>query len=171
MDGDGDGLIAFVEFQRGMLTCEWKSVLGAFTLHRLFFGYVQDETWENQLWVPVIGWHANGAPFAWSSEDNITERIKESICCPINYPGRHWQYVNDWHIDQQIGGGKDGWLYADDFKGNRTWSAEPKGSTDVCRRRRWLRHRLCEQHWQASLSPDDQQARDAVRKAKADGMV
>eukprot|EP01064_Diplonema_japonicum_P029038 TRINITY_DN4605_c0_g2_i1.p1 TRINITY_DN4605_c0_g2~~TRINITY_DN4605_c0_g2_i1.p1 ORF type:complete len:3886 (+),score=834.56 TRINITY_DN4605_c0_g2_i1:82-11739(+) len=97
-------------------------------------GIVWKETYENQRWYIGVGWSNGMLPFVdrtnWSDQRGKKTEPKSRIQLP---KGMVW--ASSWTTDA-TNGGKDGWLYAVDFK---SAFHKHRHELDFVRRRRWLR--------------------------------
>jgi hypothetical protein len=94
---------------------------------------LEQSTYENQRWFPVVGWGSKMLPtdrFKFSSKDGKTELKKEDYILQNNE-----EIVCDWKINFE-NCDNEGWEYAIDFPA--TYSPE---NTSLCyvRRKKWIR--------------------------------
>eukprot|EP01059_Diplonema_ambulator_P033056 TRINITY_DN6762_c0_g1_i4.p1 TRINITY_DN6762_c0_g1~~TRINITY_DN6762_c0_g1_i4.p1 ORF type:complete len:2967 (+),score=837.61 TRINITY_DN6762_c0_g1_i4:855-9755(+) len=97
-------------------------------------GIVWKETYENQRWYVGVSWSNTLLPFIdyprWSDVKGNKSPEKTAIELP-----RGMVWASPWTTDV-VNGGKDGWLYAVDFKSAFHMH---RHELDFVRRRRWLR--------------------------------
>ncbi|KAL1372338.1 hypothetical protein AAHE18_01G196400 [Arachis hypogaea] len=108
---------------------------------------VVEEVFQNQYYQPSYGWSNNwpltehDAPGHWSTRD-FSYSSKDFFEPPLP-PG--WKWTSGWSIDKFQYVDKEGWAYGPDLK-NLQWpptssTFSTKSSSDVVRRRRWIRTR------------------------------
>jgi len=96
-------------------------------------GQVMCTTYENQRYLPVIGWTSARPsltdPLEWSDARGILKRLKEWF----NSSTRtlEWTYFNNEKTDDE------GWSYSDQIITEKTEWHEKGGSFDFFRRRKW----------------------------------
>ncbi|XP_031738035.1 uncharacterized protein LOC101213129 isoform X1 [Cucumis sativus] len=110
------------------------------------FDFVVEETFENQRYHPNSGWgdqllgFRHDDPGHWSTRDFL--RSSKDFSEPPLPPG--WQWTTTWTVDKTQYVDNDGWGYGPDFNSLKwplTSFKSCKISSDVVRRRRWVRTR------------------------------
>jgi hypothetical protein len=145
LDHDCDDRISFVEFQRGILSTA-SQLLDRLTLRRFMPGTaaVCEEVWENQRYFVIVGWTDQLLPTdrpQFSDLSGTVTRSKDAVSLPEDH--RSWTWADEWHVDGQLNSDSEGWSYAVDFSMQLpSWGPEAH-NVAFCRRRRWIRHRIC----------------------------
>lgn len=126
-----------------------------------------------QRYYVVVGWTNALLPTdraAWSDADGTTSRSLDAVALPADH--RAWAWVDEWHVDTRGACDADGWAYAVDFSLSASlasWGCAP-AAADLCRRRRWVRHRVCTHDALEPLSDVEQGRRHVERLKRAHGV-
>lgn len=116
------------------------------------YAQVLEEIWENERFTVFVGWHAPYAgELARFSDRSGGVSLGHGPELPtVQLPaGWEWEAASEWKVDCSWGEvDADGWCYGKSFGSvllsiEKNCTCASPATTDVTRRRRWIRQRIC----------------------------
>lgn len=139
LDLDQDGFISFSEFQAGVGS-KFAALISSFLLNCLFFPPIEEECWENERFIVLLGWNAANLHKTESMFSDFSNKplFRETISSKLL---SDWTWIDDWHVDKTLNDcDEEGWLYAPSFHSDFCVYGA-KSAKSYVRRRKWIRNR------------------------------